>query len=272
MHTRLLITYEQHMVDRDLSPRTIEARATFVKARLRDWETYQLSADDLSAWLAQFAGHTRRTYHDHLQAFYRFLDETGQISPNPMLEVPRPKTPRPRPRPLSREDARRSLLAAEGDLRAYLLLGRYAGLRAFEVAKIRGEDVDQENIYVLGKGRKAEVLPTHPVLWDLAQSYPRVGYWFPSARSKSGHVTPHSITVRVSRHFSRLGIDGASHRNRHLYGTELLRAGANIRVVQELMRHSDISTTIRYLGVDESEKVAAIQSLVASDPGVLRAG
>jgi integrase/recombinase XerD len=71
------------------------------------------------------------------------------------------------------------------------------------------------------------------------------------------------MTMRVSRHFTRLGIDGSSHRNRHLYGTELLRGGANLRVVQELMRHADLTTTVRYLGVDQEEKVAAIRRLSA---------
>jgi integrase/recombinase XerD len=67
----------------------------------------------------------------------------------------------------------------------------------------------------------------------------------------------------VSRHFHRLGIDGSSHRNRHLYGTELLRNGVNIRVVQELMRHADMATTVRYLGVDEEDKYKAIHGLVS---------
>lgn len=255
--------YNDYMSSRQFSPRTIEARAMFVRARLRDWQTFEVSSAKLAQWLAQFAGHTRRTYHDHLQAFYSFLVTSGRLRYNPMDEIPRPPTPRPMPRPLSQDDARRSLFAAEGDLRAYLLLGRYAGLRAFEVAKFSGEDIDAENLYVFGKGAKAEVLPTHPELWELAASYPKRGFWFPSERSAAGHVTAHSVTMRVSRLFDRLQIDGSSHRNRHYYGTELLRRGANIRVVQELMRHSDISTTIRYLGVDQAEKIAAIRALSA---------
>jgi integrase len=251
------------MTARNLSLTTIEAREGFARARMNDWGTFEQDAAVIMQWLSAYFGHTRRTYHDHLQAFYGWLVETDRLATNPMDQIPRPPTPKPRPRPLSRDDAARSLLAASGDLRAFILLGRFAGLRAHEIAKMAGEDIDDCSLYVFGKGGVGMVLPTHPALWELAQSYPRHGFWFPSDRSASGHVTPHHVTMKVSRHFAALGIEGASHRNRHLYGTNLLRGGANIRVVQELMRHADISTTIRYLGVDQEEKVAAIQSLTA---------
>lgn len=71
------------------------------------------------------------------------------------------------------------------------------------------------------------------------------------------------MTNRITRHFKAHGVEGSSHRNRHMYGTELLRTGANIRVVQELMRHASLETTVRYLGVNEDEKRAAIRRLIA---------
>lgn len=252
------------MVELHRSPRTIDARIAFMAARLREWGgDYAQTTDTLRAWLADRTGHTLRTYHDHFRAFYTWAVAAELLAENPTESLPRPPTPKPRPRPLNREDSARSLLAADGDLRAYLLLGRYAGLRAHEIAKFAGEDIDETSLYVFGKGGVGAVLPTHPALWDLAQNYPRQGLWFPSPTREGESVTAHSVTMRVSRHFGRLGIDGSSHRNRHLYGTSLLRGGANIRVVQELMRHADIATTIRYLGVDEEEKVAAIRALSA---------
>lgn len=257
------LTYLGHMAARRLSPRTIEQRAAFAEARLRQWGTWDVCATQICAFLAAYTGHTLRTYHDHFRALYTWLAESGRLESNPVDEVPRPPTPKPRPRPLSREDAARSLMHASGDLHAYLMLGRFAGLRAHEIAKFAGEDIDADALYVLGKGNQRAIIPTHPLLWELAQTYPRQGYWFPSERAAAGHVTAHSVTMRVSRHFARLGIDGSSHRNRHLYGTELLRAGANLRVVQELMRHADLTTTVRYLGVDQEEKVSAIRRLSA---------
>lgn len=262
MHPNTL-SYLGNMKLRRLSVRTIEQRAAFAEARLRQWGTWEVEPAIISAYLAGFRGHTLRTYYDHLRALYAWLVESGRIESSPLEEVKRPPTPKPRPRPLSREDARRALQAAAGDLRSYLLLGRLAGLRAHEIAKFAGEDIDADALYVFGKGGQAAIVPTHPLLWELAQTYPRSGYWFPSERAAAGHVTAHAVTMRVSRHFGRLGIEGSSHRNRHLYGTELLRGGANLRVVQELMRHADLATTVRYLGVDQEEKLVAVRGLVA---------
>lgn len=251
------------MTRKGFSISTIEQREAFARARLLDWGGWHQPPERISDHLARFTGHTKRTYYDHFSALYCWLVDAGRLEVTPMAGVRRPPTPRPHPRPLTRDDARKALLHATDNLRAYILLGRYAGLRAHEIAKFSGEDIDSDCLYVFGKGGQGQVLPTHPALWELASIYPRRGFWFPSARAAAGHVTPHAVTMRVSRHFARLDIDGSSHRNRHLYGTELLRNGFNIRVVQELMRHADMATTVRYLGVDDDEKRAAIMSLSA---------
>lgn len=259
--TTELVDYRDWMVQRGLAARTVEQRFEFARRVFRSWQGWQGDQHSVRAFLAPYAGHSRRTYYDHFVALFSWLVATGRVCSSPMPDVKRPRKPRPRPRPLSAEDAAASLEAATGDLRAWLLLGRYAGLRAHEIAKFAGEDIDSTSLYVLGKGGQHAVLPTHPVLWDLAQLYPRRGFWFPGR--DGGHMTGHNVTMRISRHFQGLGIDGSSHRNRHLYGTNLLRSGANLRVVQELMRHADLGTTLLYLGVDELEKVEAIRRLVA---------
>lgn len=263
MHIELS-DYRNWMLLRELADRTVEQRLGFARRMFELWgHEWQADAGRIRSFLARYQGNSRRTYYDHLVALYGWLLATERVPVSPLLDIPRPPKPRPRPRPLSMEQAEETLAAASGDLRAWLLLGRLAGLRAHEIAKFSGQDIDSTSIEVLGKGGQLAILPTHPDLWELAQQYPRRGFWFPSSRSASGHVTPHHVTMKVSRHFDALGIPGASHRNRHLYGTELLRRGANIRVVQDLMRHADLATTLMYLGVDELEKVEAIRRLAA---------
>ena len=131
------------------------------------------------------------------------------------------------------------------------------------MAKIRGEDVRQDDLYVLGKGRKSATLPTHPVVWSLAQEYPRAGYWFPHQRIPGHPVGPVSVSRQVTQLFGPLGIEGSSHRCRHTFATNLLRNGVNIRIVQTLMRHDSLATTAAYLHVTDSEQTLAIASLVA---------
>lgn len=59
-----------------------------------------------------------------------------------------------------------------------------------------------------------------------------------------------------------LGIEGSLHRCRHTYVTSLLRSGANIRVVQSLMRHQGLAVTARYLEVNDDERTDAVARLV----------
>lgn len=152
------------------------------------------------------------------------------------------------------------LRESTGTLNAWLQLAYLAGLRAHEIAKFRGEDIDRDRVTVVGKGRQLATLPTHDALWELAQRYPRQGYWFPSRRTV-GHVAPDSVSCRTRALFRRLGIPGSIHRVRATYGTSLLRNGANVRVVQDLMRHRSLASTEHYLAATEDEMVAAIRTL-----------
>jgi integrase/recombinase XerD len=117
---------------------------------------------------------------------------------------------------------------------------------------------DQDQLYVLGKGGHKAFLPTHPLVWELAQTLPQTGWWFPSPRSSAGHVPAVSVTTETTKVFTTNGIDGSIHRCRHTYATDLLRAGVNIRVVQTLMRHESLNSTMIYTAVDEDERRAAI--------------
>jgi len=87
-----------------------------------------------------------------------------------------------------------------------------------------------------------------------------MGFWFPAQR---GHVDATAISSKVTAHFRRHRIEGCYHRCRHTYGTGLLQAGLNLRIVQTLMRHESLTSTAAYLAVDEDERAAAIRLLVA---------
>lgn len=264
----LLGDYEVWMRSWGASTTTIRARLKVMNRRLLEWgDPSNVTTLTMSNWLASsgFAPWTRITYYNHLKSFFGWLAETGVIDVDPTVALRTPRQPRDLPRPLTSDEVSRVMEAATGDLRSWLLLGLLAGLRAHEIAKLRGEDVDERSIYVVGKGGQQAFIPTHPALWVLAQSYPRQGWWFPAlAASGLPHVQPATITARTTRLFRRLGIEGSSHRARHTYATQLLRNGANIRVVQTLMRHESLATTARYTAVDEGERMLAIAGLLVA--------
>jgi integrase/recombinase XerD len=222
----------------------------------------------VSAWLGRqyLAPWSRATFYGHLRSYFTFAVENDVVDVDPMARMRRPQVPQGTPRPLNAEQVDTVLIAAAGrrnaNLGAWLTLALFAGLRAFEIARIRGQDVTQDSIHVVGKGGRGDDVPTHPAVWALAQDRPKVGYWFPTG-SKSGHVTSMHVSTMTTGLFTACGIEGSIHRCRHTYATELLRAGTNIRIVQELMRHRSLNSTMIYTGTTEAERVAGISRLVS---------
>lgn len=261
---RIMQEYRDFMQRQGCGAETLKQRLKFARSRAAEWPTWEVSGAEVARWLSQYDGWTKVTYYNHLCSLFGWLVQSGQLEVNPMHGMKRPPSPRPRPKPLSEADLRRALETAPPDVFAWLMLGYLAGLRRFEIAKICGEDVTQTGIYVIGKGGQGWTVPTHPLLWDLAQQYPSTGYWFPSPVFPGRPFSASRVGSKVAAHFRTLGLTGATHRMRHTYGTHLLRGGANLRVVQELMRHGSLATTALYCGVDHDEKTLAIGGLLAA--------
>ena len=245
---------------------TIADRLAVLAGFARDVPTFpNVTPTDVTSWLGRsgYAQWTRATYYGHLRSYFRFAIENDLLVVDPMARMRRPRPGKSIPRPLSSAQVAAVLASARPNTRAWLILGLYAGLRAHEIAKIRGEDVGEDQLYVFGKGGQGAFVPTHPLVWALAQSRPSQGWWFPS-RSATGHVTSLAVSTMTTQLFKANGIEGSIHRCRHTYATQLLRAGVNIRVVQTLMRHESLSSTQIYTAVDEDERRDAINRLVAA--------
>jgi integrase len=261
----ILDEYDQWMRSWGAAKRTRAARLTLARSRLKQWGLDGFTTANVTAYLAGLESKwTKATYHGHLNDFCGWAVAAGHLEENPMLDVKKTKKPGGKPRPLSEPEVARVLAAAQGRTRDWILLALLAGLRASEIAKIRGEDVAETGIYLRGKGDVVEVLPCHPELWEVAQRYPRQGYWFPGG--EGGHLRGQQISLTVGRFFHALGIEGSIHRCRHVYGTRLLRAGVNIRTVQKLMRHANLDTTANYTAVDEDELRDAVKRLPPVGP------
>lgn len=265
----VLRSYEEWMLGFDLAPTTIRQRSYFAERWLTEWGTLDVPPARIAAWLRQFDGWTKLTYLNNLRSLYAWACETQLVAVNPTSRLRRPPAPPPKPNPLPPEQLAQLLNAAEGRLLSWLLLGYLAGLRCFEIAKFSGSDITRDAIYVCGKGGQEWLLPTHPVLWALAQHYPRDGYWFPSPHRGRAYISKGLVEIRIREHFRAHGVDaGAVHRLRHSYGTELDRAGVRPRVLQELMRHRSLNTTMRYTLVEHQEKLAGVELLPL--PALLR--
>lgn len=249
------------------APRTIESRTSILRAfaarhsvRLIDATVFDLRRDIGRDGIAPS---TRATTRGTFLAFYGFLHAEGLRGDNPALRLPIVKVPPHRPRPYTQEQIDRLLsTGAYKRTRAMILLAAYQGLRASEIARMHSDDIDLESgtLKVLGKGGRTDYLPLHPTIRELTPTMP-TGWWFPARRGREGHIKGQSVSDLLTDARNRAGIVDTAltgHSLRHSFGTELVRRGANIRAVQELMRHSSLATTQRYTQVLDEDRRAAL--------------
>lgn len=263
----LVCSWQTLMYAEGKSRRTVKDRGYIIRRVERDLATPALSATtaQLAEWLSRpdLAAHTRSVYHSILRSFYGYVVNEGLRPDNPMDGIRAAKRPRRQPRPITVTQFRRLLDNADTPLKAMLLLGGYAGLRVHEIARFhtRQLDMDARTIDVTGKGGSTYVLPAHDAIIRHARRMPR-GYWFPSQRG--AHVGGRVVSERIAIHMIQQGVRGRAHSLRHMYGTELVANGADLRVAQELLRHSSLQTTAIYVQTSDTRKRDAIDRLPAA--------
>lgn len=250
-----------------LSQRTIRDRTQVVGRLLRDTNTTAgtVGARDIQVFLARdVSATTKATYHAHVRAFTAWMQRTGVRDDNPADRTPRPRRPKSTPRPVTPAQVQ-SMLAHANRRRtyAYIMLAAYAGLRVHEIAKLRGEDIADGLLTVTGKGGKTATIPVHNNLAPLVDRAPKIGYWFPSPQMGGDHIHGTAVSAAIHDCMRRSGVSGTPHALRHFYGTELVKAGVNLRVVQVLMRHESPATTAIYTLVDQGQMRDGIDRMVA---------
>jgi integrase/recombinase XerD len=228
---------------------------------------------------------TRARRLSAIRQFGRFAHEEGWRPDNPALQIRAPRPERRLPGTLSEAEVGRLLDAARRVGRpalrkrnACLMEVLYAtGLRVSElvslpVAAVRG---DPRAILVRGKGGRERMVPlTVPARaaladWLRARDAAEAAcpgkaapspFLFPS-RAKAGHLTRHRFFILVRDLAAAAGIDPARvtpHVLRHAFATHLLANGADLRAIQTLLGHSDISTTEIYTHVLEERLKALV--------------
>lgn len=216
-----------------------------------------------------------------LRQFFGFAVDEGWRGDDPSNVLPKPRTRRPLPKILSHEDVdklfnRAELEAGSGKPAAArqlalleLLYG--SGLRASELVSLPVSSVprDAPLLTVMGKGGQARMVPVSErakeaiALWMAvrgAPSGPAARFLFPS---RAGHLTRVRLYQMLKELALRADLDPVSvspHVLRHAFATHLLEGGADLRVLQTLLGHADISTTQIYTHVDAARLVALVNA------------
>jgi integrase/recombinase XerD len=261
-----LHAWETWMQAGGLAPKTIRGRIETVGLFERRMGIDPLTADwrDVTGFLAPLSPGTQQNYRSNLRSWFNWLNQTGLRADDPMLQLHRGKPIRRKPRPLTRCQLN-ELLAARVHPRTLpmILLGAYQGFRVMEIAKFRGEDIKGEMIGVVGKGGTYDEVPLHPLVAEVAAWMPSEGFWFPSYQNPDEAILANSASHILSMVMRRAGLGRplTPHSLRHTFGTELLESTGNVALVQRLMRHTNIASTVMYTEIGLDQRVAAIRSL-----------
>ena len=203
-----------------------------------------------------------------LRRFYQHLEREGRVATNPCDRIDAPRLGRPLPEVLTEQEVERLLAAPDVDTalgirdRAMLEVLYATGLRVSELVGLRPEQVNllQGVLRVVGKGGKERLVPLGEPAVDWLERFlergrtPILGArasaaMFPTGRG--GAMTRQAFWYLVKRYAERAGISRpiSPHTLRHAFATHLLDHGADLRVVQMLLGHRDISTTQIYTHV-----------------------
>jgi len=267
---------ESLLVERGLSRNTADAYAVDVRQwgeYLRSkgkWTFAEADRDDVWAFMEGlrkrgFARTSIARKQSAIRQLYKFLAREGLTETDPTTDIDPPRQERRIPHFLTRDECDRLLaapdLSTERGLRdaAMLYLLYATGLRVSELVSLRLQDIhwEAEALRTIGKGDKERVVPVAKAALDLVQRYvmdirpryavradddsvflnhrgrrlSRVGFW--------KIIKQHALEADIRR-------DVSPHVLRHSFATHLLEGGADLRAIQEMLGHADLSTTEVY--------------------------
>lgn len=273
------LAYELHT-----SPLTVEAYlndcrqfATFLTGGDEEsFDAASVTRNDIRSWiaspeLASEAASTRRRKLLSIRALYHYLRRSGDVAVNPAADIPLPRIGKPLPAFVKESEI--EAVTAESEFatddfveyRDALVVDLLysTGMRCAELRELRDSDIDfgREELKVTGKGNKQRVLPLAPKQLDRIRRYMELR---DAALKKSpqrlivsqrGNPMNNSALTRIVK--IRLASTSASKKSphvlRHTFATTMLRHGADINSVKELLGHESLATTQIYTHLSLTE-------------------
>lgn len=211
-------------------------------------------------------GRSLRRNLSSIRAFYKYLLSKGEVTKNPAEGITTPKTEKRLPKTLDVDQTTR-LVEIKGDKaltlrdRAILELMYSSGLRLAECVSLDlySIDIRDEIVTVTGKGNKTRKVPVGNYALDAVSAWLKVRpqlaaldetALFVSTRGR--RISARSVQQRMRHWALKQGLDTNVHPHmlRHSFATHLLESSGDLRAVQELLGHADISTTQVYTSLD----------------------
>ncbi|MGB0466449.1 MAG: tyrosine recombinase XerC [Pontibacterium sp.] len=201
-----------------------------------------------------------------VRSFYKYLTRESLVEQNPALGVQAPKSPRKLPQTLDVDQMTRLLDIPVTDAvsardSAMLELIYSSGLRLSELVSLNLNDLDWQDasLVVTGKGQKSRMLPVGSKAIKALERWLAVRGQLAGAletalfvSNRATRISVRTVEQRFEHWGKRLGVQGRvyPHRLRHSFASHLLESSQDLRAVQELLGHADISTTQIYTHLD----------------------
>jgi integrase/recombinase XerD len=259
-------------VEKGLAKNSLDAYENDL-SKLKAWtekngfSSQALTRQDLREWLidlnrAKLSDSSRRRVVSALRGFYKFLVIDNHIKTNPAEDLDVPMKGSYLPRFLTQDEIEQLFavpdVATESGLRdrAMIELMYACGLRASEVTSLKLSDVDLEAgiVTTTGKGSKTRRVPIGSSAVEWLKSYTTVRRRKENIEISNIFVTPAGAAITrevvykvIKKHSMAAGLEDVSpHTLRHSFATHLVQNRADIRSVQQMLGHADISTTQIY--------------------------
>ena len=231
--------------------------------------------DDLAEYLAALPDKASSVARkaSALRGFYKFLMLEKIISKNPAAGLELPKREKLLPKLLTMDEID-LIISSAGDtrnstrLRAMIELLYASGLRVSELCTLPVTAIMPGRLLIHGKGAKERMVPMHAgaehalAKWMEIRSDTDSKYVFPSS-GKTGHITRDGFFKILKKCSVLAGIDPnrvSPHVLRHSFASHLLAGGANLRAIQTMLGHEDISTTQIYTHVMPDRLIETVQN------------
>lgn len=268
-------------LEKNLSDNTVESYRNDISALLLFMENFkvedpsEIKYDNLILFFkalkdAGLHSSSAARYYSSIKGFFNYLLANRYIHDNPIEKVPPPKLAKNLPQVLSVSEMEKILSAPATDEKLGLrdkavLETLYAcGLRVSELINLKLSDLffGEEIIRVLGKGSKERIVPigSSAINWIneyLAKGRPLLERKIKSQNyvflnNRGSKLSRMGVWIIVDRYVREAGITKEVHPHtfRHSFATHLLEGGADLRAVQEMLGHADISTTQIYTHID----------------------
>lgn len=219
-----------------------------------------------------------------LKEFFKFLFSEKEIKENPTAYLMAPKQEKPLPKFLTETELKQLIDMAQSKegmharrLAVMLILMSACGLRVSELVGLPENCInfDKKEILVRGKGNKERLIPISDEAIEAVLDYTtyrdnfirggRKSIWlFPSLTSSSGHMTREAFFMALKEIAAEAGISPekiSPHVLRHTFATRLLNHDADLRSVQKMLGHEDISTTEIYTHITSEKLIDTVKRL-----------